>query len=166
MTVKKGYNRKISERIKAICKYVEDGKTVFDLCCDHGLIGFFAHQKRNVPKVIFVDQVKHITDALALKIAKHASNEPFEVRCSPAEDIELPEEPVTIIAAGVYAATIYNIITNIPSRRADTYILSPNSDLEDFEQTITNMGITVLEKTSVTENQRNYQIYKAHPSKH
>lgn len=161
MSVQKGYNRKISGRIEQICQYVDSDKPVYDLCCDHGLIGFFAHKLKNVPKVIFVDQVRHIMDNLQAKIQKFEKDKPFEVLCLPAESITLPETPVTIIAAGVYAPTIYKIIDEVPlARKDDVYIFSPNSDLDNFEKKITDRGFKIISKALVTENNRQYPIYK------
>lgn len=161
MPTHKGYNRKISDRIKALSSFCEKGLVTFDLCCDHGLIGFNAHQDNDFKKVVFVDQIKSITDALKKRISLHASNQPFEVLCLPAEKISLPDEPVNVIIAGVYAATIFDVIKSVPlSREGDTYIFSPNSDHGIFEKKIENHGLKVIDKVIVEENKRTYPIYK------
>ena len=157
----KKYNKQISQRIHKLCDFIIDGLPTYDLCCDHGLIGYTAYETRNIPEVTFVDQIEHITDDLRNKINTYASNHPFKIITAPAERIELTNQPVNVIIAGVHAQSIYNIIKHIPlNRMGDNYIFSPNSDHDYFEKTIENFNLTIDKKETIYENGRHYPIFK------
>ena len=154
------YKRKISKRITTICDFLDNNKITYDLCCDHGLIGLEAHRTKNIPKVIFVDQIKHITEDLEKKLNQYC-DKPYEVICSPCENIELPEANVNIVIAGVYAATIYQFIESAMTAGKHTLIMSPNSDHGLFIERLKNYNFNIVDQKTVIENHRRQLIVKA-----
>ena len=154
------YSREVSQRIKTLASYVKDNLMIYDLCCDHGLIGYYASSLKNVPAVIFVDQVPHIIASLQEKIDKFSYDQNFSTICAPAETIKLPPQPVNVIIAGVYSNTILKIAEKVPlNRPEDNYIFSPNSHFESFEKDLSRLNVSVKEKLEILEKNRKFPIY-------
>jgi len=63
-----------SGRIEAILRYIRPGRPLYDLCCDHGLIGLTALLEKGSSKVYFVDQslnaLRPLQNVLAQKSAE------------------------------------------------------------------------------------------------
>lgn len=113
-----------SKRIEALVAIASEYyDEVWDLCCDHGMIGLhFANV--NSPKIVhFIDQVKSITDKLKKNLP--TSKTRFNVACMPCENIQINESSKNlIILAGVGSETITKALNNLKTQNlGNTQIL-------------------------------------------
>lgn len=108
---------------------------VWDLCCDHGLLGRAAWESGDHPHVHLVDQVPAILRSLR---AKWAPEENFHLHLSDAAALSQPLTG-TVVIAGVGAQKILGILSPLRENgllRARRFVLSPQKDEGDFAEKI------------------------------
>jgi tRNA (adenine22-N1)-methyltransferase len=96
----------LSLRLKTLLDRCEPGLPLWDLCCDHGLLGLAALASGKFSEVIFNDAVPHVLAALAPRLVAFTNSRTV---LGPAEEIT---EPLTgnLILAGVGGEKIYKIL--------------------------------------------------------
>lgn len=114
------------------------GEAVWDLCCDHGLIGLRAYQSGQFPQVHLVDQVPLIIQNLERKFLKDfhrtEANQKAFFWIKEGGQIEVVDG--TVIIAGVGAHAILKILRSLSQKkglRALRLILGPQRDEAFFE---------------------------------
>ena len=124
--------RALSQRLQFITSQLLEGHDVWDLCCDHGLIGRWAVKADRFPSVQFVDPVPSIIERLRLTLEKHA----FEGRWTlhTVEAQSLPDMSGTVVIAGVGGELIQKILEAHQDRCATVqkWILGPHKDEQDL----------------------------------
>ncbi len=121
----------LSSRLQFIYDHLLPGRPVWDLCCDHGLLGQAALASGKFPKVYFVDQVEHIMAPLKQTFGSdpHAS-----MLCQDAGQISDVVEG-TVVIAGVGGDRILQILGGLCERdrlRASRLLLGPHRSEERF----------------------------------
>jgi tRNA (adenine22-N1)-methyltransferase len=98
---------KLSPRLQALLDRCEPGLPLWDLCCDHGLLGLAALESGKFSEVIFNDAVPHVLEALAPQISNYENS---RVVLGLAEEIQ---EPLTgnLILAGIGGEKIFKILS-------------------------------------------------------
>jgi tRNA (adenine22-N1)-methyltransferase len=93
-------------RLQALLDRCEPGLPLWDLCCDHGLLGIAALESGKFSEVIFNDAVPHVLDALAERLAGYQNARSIRAL---AEEIQ---EPLTgnVILAGIGGEKIFKIL--------------------------------------------------------
>lgn len=132
----------------------------FDLCCDHGLIGFWMAEKKKAQKIVFVDQVPHITFALEKRCEQFA-NFPFEVHTLDAREVNITAA-CNVIIAGVYTSTVLDIATNIAKGAQTSFqlICCPHSDDALLRENLEERGYHFDTKEAVSEKGKTFYIYR------
>lgn len=135
---------KLSPRLDFLFQALLKKQAVWDLCCDHGLLGLAAWQSQQFTEVHFVDQVPHIMADLERRFWQQFQRQTAELQNStlakfyqlPAEKIDIPVYG-TLVVAGVGAGTIIKILTELQGRQVllcDRLVLSPHRDIKAFAQ--------------------------------
>lgn len=119
----------LSLRLQSLLDRCQGGLPLWDLCCDHGLLGLSALKSGRFSQVIFNDIVDHVLEPLRDKVGEDA-----RVICAPAEDIP---EPLTgnIVLAGVGGERILKILLAHSDRgtlKAERIVTCPEKDAEWF----------------------------------
>ena len=93
-------------RLQALLDRCAPGLPLWDLCCDHGLLGLAALASGKFPEVIFNDSVPHVLTDLEPRLADFANARRV---LSLAEDIG---ESLTgnLVLAGIGGEKIFNIL--------------------------------------------------------
>lgn len=113
----------LGTRLQTIYDALLSQEEVWDVCCDHGLVGLKALQDSEIPFVHFVDQVPHIIEALP-------EEEKARYYAVPAEELD-QSLGGTVVIAGVGAYTILSIVQAWESKgilQAKRLILAPQRD--------------------------------------
>lgn len=159
----------LSNRLKAIYENLIPQKDVWDICCDHGLLGIAAYRSDNFLDVYFVDQVESIMNSLRDKFYQHGYNESLTKKahfiCASGENIQTKVSGTACIS-GVGALSILQILTPLEKKNAltaDRLILGPHNDEEAFLESIQNSEIfknyKLISQIEVEEKQRLRQIF-------
>lgn len=106
----------LSPRLEAIFQMLLPGQPVWDICCDHGLIGLVGYQSQIFPEIVFVDKVEAIIGELSRRFADEFESpmNKTQVRFFSCEAQNLNEIiKGNLIIAGVGARSITKIIKKL-----------------------------------------------------
>lgn len=154
-------SHQLSLRFDTIVSLLRPGRTLFDLCCDHGLIGFAA--LTHSPRVIFVDQSPQ---ALKAVYERAATLEPHD-----RERIEIIESPgellgiagygeADFIIAGVGITTVVSLISALFPEHLGRHrlILAPQQSTIPLRWYLQERGFGLIEEKVVKERGRFREI--------
>jgi tRNA (adenine22-N1)-methyltransferase len=102
----------MSDRIRRLASFVRPHSVLYDLCCDHGYIGWAAWDQKPLAGLVFVDQSPNALRAVheALQERALAADPRIQVINDAAENIKLDTRPSDLVIAGVGIRTIVTII--------------------------------------------------------
>ncbi|MGZ3721709.1 MAG: SAM-dependent methyltransferase [Bdellovibrionales bacterium] len=146
----------LSFRLKSLLDRAEPGMPLWDLCCDHGLLGLAAYESGKFTEVVFNDSVPHVLELLAPQLIEKDNTRTV---LALAEEIN---EPLTgnIIVAGVGGEKIYKILCShaLNGRlQARKVIVCPEKHAEWLsEQAIP--GLQLKEHATIQHNHGTRQI--------
>ncbi|MES2745557.1 MAG: tRNA (adenine(22)-N(1))-methyltransferase TrmK [Bdellovibrionota bacterium] len=151
----------MSTRIDKIVSLIRPGHTVFDMCCDHGLIGFGALSK--VKEVVFVDQSAKALAPLNehLKSLDRADLERIKVFVSAGELVSIAGyESSDFVIAGVGVTTVASIIASLFPEGLSHHrlILSPQQDSQPLRWYLNDRGFGLVDEYVVKERGRFREI--------
>jgi tRNA (adenine22-N1)-methyltransferase len=128
---------RLSSRLQLLFDLLIPGEPVWDLCCDHGLLGLRALESGKFPKVFFVDQVPHIIERLQV-ILKKEGPIAESARCFGLPAEEIPEILTgSVVIAGVGSERVFGIVKALADRevlQATRLIMCPHKDEKVFER--------------------------------
>jgi tRNA (adenine22-N1)-methyltransferase len=105
----------MSDRIRRLASFVRPQSVLYDLCCDHGYIGFTAWDQKPLAGLVFVDQSANALCAVheALQARELTDDSRIQVIQGLAENIRLDVRPSDLVMAGVGIRTIVTIIRRL-----------------------------------------------------
>ncbi len=145
-------------RIDVIVKMVEGHDVLLDIGSDHGLVVISALEKGYVKKAIATDNKLGPLKQTAKRIKQANLTEKVElIKTDGFLGINLDYDVVVITGMG--AKTIQNIL-KMPHKKAQTYILGPQSELEEFRRFLSFNYYEIIDEEIVYEK-KPYIIIKA-----
>ncbi|MDA8793074.1 class I SAM-dependent methyltransferase [Bacteriovoracaceae bacterium] len=152
---------KSTARINAIIDFISDVNILYDICCDHGLIGLNALIANKANSVVFIDislpslnKVKFNLDKVSDKISS-SSIELVHLDAINYSFINTEEN--CLVIAGIGAHLLVKILNNECIQK-QKLILVPHSHSEVLESYLTDKEIR-FSKSSVKEKSRSYPIF-------
>lgn len=97
--------------------------TIWDCCCDHGLLGMSLLKDRYADQVIFVDVLENMMTGLAERLDQDFPQDQYrwQVRCDDIKNIEVPnQEAQLFIIAGVGPHQTIEFIDSLCASAPDT----------------------------------------------
>ena len=110
-----------------MANFMQEGLPVWDICCDHGLLGEYALRTKRFPEVHFVDQVPNILQKTQRRLLRFSE---ARFHCVDATALAEPLNG-NVVIAGVGGKKIIQILHSSQRRnllRATRMILSPHKD--------------------------------------
>lgn len=153
---------KISKRLKVIADLVEDGSSIVDIGCDHGLLDVYLMQSKKHLKVIASD-VNEKALANAIKnINKYKLENKIETVISNGLDNININSIDTIVISGMGTHTIAGILYNNIKKlkRVDTLIIQSNNDLDFLRYKVNKLGYKITEEILVSDAGIIYTVIK------
>lgn len=146
---------------------------IWDLCCDHGLLGLHLHEQFKSSEVHLVDQVEPIIDQLHAKYSERKDGRLFIQQCS-AEDINLTHHArQCFVIAGVGGETAAAIVLALTpkieallrSNEKESHLeppqidilISPNKHVFALRNVLAQLSITLIEEAFVTDKGRHHE---------
>lgn len=164
--------RQLRPRLQHLQQWVEQtGRydAVWDLCCDHGLLGLHLHESERHGHVYLVDQVPTIVDKLRTQYDDR-NNGQLSIQLAAAETIHLPDQPKQcFIIAGVGGETaatiaiavitkIQALLTQRPSGETHFELLiSPNKHVYALRDTLRALPLTLVEEVFINDKGRHHE---------
>ncbi len=105
----------MSDRIRRLASFVRPHSVLYDLCCDHGYIGFTAWDSKPLAELVFVDQSPNALRAVHETLHERQLHVDPRVRVITglAEKIQIDDRPSDFVMAGVGIRTIVTIIREL-----------------------------------------------------
>jgi tRNA (adenine22-N1)-methyltransferase len=152
---------KLSERLKTVADFVDEGARVADVGTDHGFIPVFLIQEGITNKVIASDINEGPLDS-AVRTAEEYSVSDIDFRlCDGLNGIK-QDEADTVIIAGMGGETIISIInTSGWNWERKSLILQPMSKQAELIIWLYENGFTVIKEAFATEGKETYRLLKA-----
>lgn len=145
--------------MQTILNELSPGHAVWDLCCDHGLLGIAALESKKFTDIHFSDQLEHAMDRLERQYRRFPQT---HFHCGPCEDLSSVLDG-NVVIAGIGAERMLKILEVLEDKallNPSTLILGPqkNESLLDpfLRQKERFYSIKVLE---VAERHRQRRIY-------
>ncbi len=146
---------KITPRIARLSSFVAEGRSTWDLCCDHGLIGLYAWSRFNLPDLHFVDRAPNVVARLEAALQGRMNLDSIFFHPMDASELELPSRPCNVIIAGVGFRAMKRIIeANYPTSLPHRVIISIHTEEERVAQTMTDLGWRLHGTAGVEERGR------------
>lgn len=156
--VKKNQPLKLSKRLQVMVDQLVAPYEVWDLCCDHGLLGQMAYAMGSFQKIVFVDRVTHIMNWLEQDFLSRfgLKRKPAKVRflTADATEINFPEGGANILIGGVGAFLMNRILERIPQRPRLRLILAPNKNPDLVKDKALSLGYRLSHEILVIEDKR------------
>ena len=166
--------KKISSRLQKIDSIISTNyQSIWDCCCDHGLLGLTLLKRKAASTIHFVDIVPSLTSQLESLLQKHFSTEDFvqrwQVHCTDVIKIPLtPQDKQLVIIAGVGGELIIQFIESLINKFHEMSFTKPTIEVEfilcavhynyQVRQTLIKNNCSLLGEYIVTENKRFYEI--------
>lgn len=152
---------KLSTRLEHILSMIPEGKSLWDICCDHGELAVEAGKRKITSDIHCVDQVKGIIKKLDQKIKD--SDIPgvnFKTYCEDATKIPRSFSNSIIVIAGVGETTAISIIKNYKVDDDCQFVLSIHSDNYELRKWLTDNAFKLYEERIIKDKAKFYEIMK------
>jgi tRNA (adenine22-N1)-methyltransferase len=166
--------RKISSRLQKIdSMIIANYQSIWDCCCDHGLLGLTLLKRKAASTIHFVDIVPSLTSQLESLLKQHFSAEDFiqrwQVHCTDVIKIPLTaQDKQLIIIAGVGGELIIQFIESLLNKFREMSLTKPTIEVEfilcpvhynyQVRQALIKSNCLLVNEYIVTENKRSYEI--------
>lgn len=137
---------KLSNRLKAIVKFVDKKDSVVDVGCDHGYLSIYLKEIIKVKKIIASDINQNALNSAINNIKK--SNLDIETVLSDGiKDVNL-KGINTLVISGMGTSTILHILSDSNKlKNISKLLLQSNNDHEDLRRNLNNIGYYLEDET-------------------
>lgn len=155
---------KISNRLETVAGMITPGYTVADIGTDHGYLPIYIVEKKLANKVIAMDVNRGPLEKACHNIRLYQVGEGIETRLSDGLDKLVCGETDTITICGMGGKLICKILEagKEKAEAAKELILSPQSEIKQFREYISENGFMIAEEKMVFEDGKYYFIMKCH----
>lgn len=166
--------KKISKRLQKIDSMVNSPyQSIWDCCCDHGLLGLTLLKRKAANKIHFVDIVPSLTTHLEKLLQQHFNSSDYaqhwQVHCIDVAELPLKAQgKQLVIIAGVGGELLVKFIETIINQFQQKLPISSTSELEfilcpvhhnyQVRQALISYNFTLIDESIVTENNRFYEV--------
>jgi len=152
--------KKLSERLKALADYIDDGASVADIGTDHGFLPVYLAQAGLVKSIFASDISRASLDSAKQAAADAGVSEAITFIFAPGLDGISPTDVDTVIIAGLGGETILSILMDAPwtGRSGIKLILQPQSKIELLCRFLYDNGYLINETKSVLDKGKRYTI--------
>ena len=153
--------KNISKRIQMLVAMASnDYSEIWDLCCDHGIIGHEIASAYSPKKVHFIDQVSSIIEKLQNNLPVKQDVE-FFASCMPCEIIKInPNEKNLIVLAGVGSETIIKALKNLKTQKLGNtdILISTHKHPHKLRMFLRSQNFSLIKESLVYEGGHFYEM--------
>lgn len=153
----------ISNRLKIISEFVDDGSVIADVGTDHGYIPIYLAKQGKIKYAIACDINRGPLEKAKENIRHYSVGEFVETRLSDGLEKIEENEVDTVIIAGMGGILIERILGNGRDvvKTVDKLILSPHSDVELIRRKIHGLNFKIVDEKLIKEEGKYYNIISA-----
>lgn len=153
----------ISRRLQSVAAFVQEGKRLADVGCDHGYIPIYLLQKKKIEKAIAMD----INQGPLMRAKEHIQEWGLEnyidTRLSDGVKALKPNEVQSVVIAGMGGPLMEKILTegNEVLQTVTELVLQPQSEIGHFRRFLIENGYEITHEEMILEDGKYYPIMRA-----
>ena len=153
----------ISRRLQSVAAFVQEGKRLADVGCDHGYIPIYLLQKKKIEKAIAMD----INQGPLMRAKEHIQEWGLEnyidTRLSDGVKALKPNEVQSVVIAGMGGPLMEKILTegNEVLQTVTELVLQPQSEIGRFRRFLIENGYEITHEEMILEDGKYYPIMRA-----
>lgn len=151
----------LSLRLKTLAGYYHQSQIVYDIGCDHGLLGLSFRDAPGVEAIYLVDPSSDVIRTLKTNIDSYITNKDFiKVVHQKGQEVVLSSGSKTIFIAGMGGKEIQEILKHIMNQLGDRdrVVISPHRNILELRAWLSESAYNLEEETSLFEDGQFYQI--------
>lgn len=154
---------KLSQRLKTVAGFVPEGSRIADIGTDHGYVPIWLAEQQVAVHGIAMDVRKGPLLRAQEHIRQHHLEGQIETRLSDGLTALEPGEADTVIIAGMGGELMLGILKAGSHVRDSVtrFILSPQSELEQFRRGLDRLGLVIRKETILCEEGKYYTVMVA-----
>lgn len=147
----------LPDRLKKIVELVPDSETVADIGCDHAYVSIELVLQGKAKRALACDINEGPLSSAKSNIINAGLADKIETRLSDGLKEVLPHEADTVVIAGMGGLLMEKILQD-RLRDFDTFILSPQSDIEHFRHFLIDNRMIIKDETMLMEDGKYYTV--------
>ena len=151
----------LSKRFEQLLTMILPGQPLYDLCCDHGLLGLAALDRGLVPAVSLIDRSPSVIATLKERCQIYLEPDSRRmIMCMNGSDLQPVSGPATIVIAGVGGQTIVDILEGIYCDRPleQRLLLGPHRGEAKLLDWLSEQGWEIQQRKLVIEKGREHSL--------
>lgn len=156
---------KLGRRLRNIEKLIEPNySTIWDCCCDHGLLGMALLERKAADQVVFIDVLENQMSQLKQRLVDFFPRDDFcwQVICDDMNNIVVPQmESQLFVIAGVGGDKTIEFVNSLCESsnhtNFDLIVCSVHGNYQ-VRQALIDKGFFLVNERIVMENNRYYEI--------
>ena len=153
----------LSNRLQTVASFVNGGKRVADIGCDHGFVSIYLLESKRASHVIAMDVNKGPLMGAKEHILEAGFENQIEVRLSDGADALKNGEADTFVIAGMGGDLMTKILKKAFAHLdgIDELILQPQAEIFKVREYLWELGFAIVAEKMVYEEGKYYQIIHA-----
>ncbi|MCR5008620.1 MAG: class I SAM-dependent methyltransferase [Oribacterium sp.] len=147
----------LPDRLKKIVELVPDSETVADIGCDHAYVSIELVLQAKAKRALACDINEGPLSSAKSNIINAGLADKIETRLSDGLKEVLPHEADTVVIAGMGGLLMEKILQD-RLRDFDTFILSPQSDIEHFRHFLIDNRMIIKDEAMLMEDGKYYTV--------
>jgi tRNA (adenine22-N1)-methyltransferase len=147
----------LSERLGTLRSFYSHEQHIWDIGCDHGLLGSSFHDLDSVKSINLIDPSLPVINNLK---DSYISKEKINIKQARGQEIKINENSNCIFIAGMGGKEIGEIVKNLLPQIDSTskFVISPHRKILELRKLLHEMDIALLEERLLLEGDQYYQI--------
>lgn len=158
--------RSLSERLKAIHHCYRGEKNIWDIGCDHGLLGLSFVSTENVESIHLVDPSAEVVRVLKEKIKdSYITNPSLNIHHKKGQELKINLLSNIIFIAGMGGKEIGDIIRHLLPQVDETskFVISPHRKILELRSLLYSLPLELISEDLIFEDNQFYQIMALRP---
>lgn len=151
----------LSHRLSTLHDYYQAEHSIWDIGCDHGLLGLSYLNLESVKSIHLVDPSDLVIETLNNKLEDaYITNGKLFVHHQPGQDVKLDPNSNLIFIAGMGGKEIGEIILNLITQMSekDRLVISPHRKIGELRALLNTLPLALLHEEVIKEDGQYYQI--------
>lgn len=157
----------LSLRLSTLKSYYSNEQVVWDIGCDHGLLGLSFAQTDTIKSIHLVDPSLSVIDVLYKKIKdSYISIPKIFIHHKEGQNLKIESNSNLIFIAGMGGLEIGEIISALHSQldESSRIVISPHRKILEVRALLNSLPVSLLSEQVIIENGQFYQMMELRPS--
>lgn len=151
----------LSKRLQLIHSHYSGQKHIWDIGCDHGLLGLSFQGYPEVESLHFVDPSGPVIDKLKTKLKdSYITKKPFFIHHQEGQSLIIESHSNCIFIAGMGGKEIEGIIQGLLPQldESSQFVISPHRKILELRQSLSSLPVVLLKEELILEDGQFYQV--------